>query len=428
MLANVEWAVATFDLVPEDRVSNVTSHHFDLSWLELFATIAVGATLVQLRENTVKFPADLAAAMEAAGLTVWCSVPSILVGLVERGQLERRDLSSLRQVCFAGERFPAKHLRRLMELVPSPRYTNMYGTSETHIAAYHHLTELPEADQLLPIGRACEHVNLCAVRPDGTPCAPGESGELVIRGPSVMEGYWHLPERNELALAPVAVTALGPARCYHAGDLVIERTGGVFEILGRADRRIKVQGSLVDLDEVERVLFTQPAVLEAATYQVNPNDESAGVGASLVARPGETITEADVRAHAAALLPTHAVPVSVKIEQALPKNASGKLDRRALQDQATATPVSRARRAVEPGDPVRAFLLEELVDADVASILADDMELVSSGLLGSLGVFALVEFLGEELDIHVDDRDITEENFRSLAAIRALLARLAPRG
>jgi len=206
MLANVAWAVETFQLQHQDRFTNVTSHHFDLSWLEMYASIAAQATIIMVPEATVRFPGELVALCERARPTVWCSVPSVLMQLTLRGDLAKRDLSALRWVLFAGERFPTKNLKELMRLVPTAAYCNMFGTTETHIAAYYPIPPLSEvADDPLPIGRPCAHVNLAIFKPDGSRATAGETGELAIRGPSVMEGYWRLPERTSKALQRHAI-------------------------------------------------------------------------------------------------------------------------------------------------------------------------------------------------------------------------------
>ena len=110
-----------------------------------------------------------------------------------------------------------------------------------------------DSDDPLPIGGACAHVNLGVVSPDGRQVEPGETGELVIRGPSLMEGYWKLPERTAQALRPEPFGELLTDVAYHTGDLVRVRPDGAIEIIGRGDRRVKERGNLVDLDAIEQL-------------------------------------------------------------------------------------------------------------------------------------------------------------------------------
>ncbi|WP_437649312.1 amino acid adenylation domain-containing protein [Sorangium sp. So ce362] len=429
MLSNVAWALDRFGVRETDRVSNVTSHHFDLSWFELFVTIAAGALLVQFPEDTVKFPASLAGALERERLTVWCSVPSLLVGLVQRGDLQARSLDTLRWVLFAGERFPVPHLRRLMELVPSPRFCNMYGTTETHIAAHYEIPPLPAGPpDVLPIGRACAHVNLEVVDPEGVPVPRGQEGELVVRGPSVMEGYWQLPERSERALRPVAFTPFGPQRCYHTGDLVAEQPDGDLEILGRADRRVKVRGHLLDLDEVERALLAHETVQEAAAFVLGEEGADADVVAVVAPKPDAAIEPPALRAHAASRLPAFAVPSTFAVEPMLPKTGSGKLDRRAVQEghrarvgvaaAATEAPAA-AREEGDDADPIRAFLRREAAAEGLD--LDDDTDLFVVGVVDSLCALRMVAFLEGHHGIHIPNDRLAQENFQTIRAIRAMV-------
>jgi amino acid adenylation domain-containing protein len=428
MLSNVEWALEKFGIRPDDRVSNVTSHHFDLSWFEMFVSMGAGAALVMVPEQTVRFPADLAHLIGDEWLSVWCSVPSVLIQLVQRGNLETRDLSSLRWVLFAGERFPTKHLRRLMSLVPNPRYCNMYGTTETHIAAYYDVPPL-SSDDPLPIGRACSHVNLMAVSPSGGRAGPGETGELVIRGPSLMEGYWGQPEKTEAALGRYAFGPELESLCYRSGDLVQLRSDGTYQIIGRADRRVKVRGYLVDLDGVEAVLLSDPRVQEAAAYlRSSANDETTWVEAAVIVRHGAEITASQLRLHASRTLPIYAVPERVAILPEFPRTGSGKTSRRDLQALVDAEPRDKQEESLSrDGDlqsALKSFILVQLLDGNDGQVLAPDVALLEDGLIDSMGVMRLVGFIEEQFGVHVPNAEIVEENFSDLHAIQRLVERL----
>ncbi len=120
----------------------------------------------------------------------------VLTLLQARGKLEERDLSALRIVRFAGEVFPTKHLRTLMEKLPHPRYANLYGPTETNVCAdYEVEPPAPEQTAAIPIGRALANTDLIAISADGKRVtAPGEEGLLYARGSTVMQGYFGRPE------------------------------------------------------------------------------------------------------------------------------------------------------------------------------------------------------------------------------------------
>jgi amino acid adenylation domain-containing protein len=423
MLSNVEWAVRRFGLGPEDRFSNVTSHHFDLCWFEMYASIAAGGMIRISPDDITRFPYELAHYYAGSKITVWCSVPSTLMQLAARGSLDPGDFSDLRWVLFAGERFPTKNLKDLMRLLPGPRYCNMYGTSETHIAAYLPLPTVAElSDNPLPIGSNCEHVELEVFRPDGSRASAGEVGELAIRGPSVMEGYWRLPERTVAVLRRHPIGDEVDGLFYHTGDLVTRREDGIIEVIGRADRRVKVSGVLVDLDEVEAVLLSQPDIRECAVFQA----EAGGV-IEAVAIPTEAghPQAAALRAKVAERLPLQAVPQRIAIVTALPRTGSAKISRAEI-------PEFFARHIAETSvgtgnlvERLRDFLETEVFRDPLPPNFSDEEELLESGRLQSLDVVRVVGFIEENLGLSIPNEAFNGENFRSIAAMNSLLSYLS---
>ena len=119
-------------------------------------------------EGLSVFPLQLSAFIQDQKITVWYSVPMVLTLLQARGKLEQRDLSALRLILFAGEVFPTKHLRALMEKLPDKRYANLYGPTETNVCAYYEVEPLtPEQTAPIPIGKACANTNLVAINSEG---------------------------------------------------------------------------------------------------------------------------------------------------------------------------------------------------------------------------------------------------------------------
>jgi len=429
MLANVEWALDEFGIDAADRVPHLTSHHFDLSWFEMYATPAAGATMVIVPETHLRFPPDLAELVAAERVTTWCSVPSVLVSLVQRGDLAERDLGALRLVLFAGERFPAKHLRSLMAAMPHPRYVNMYGTTETHIAAFWPVPTL-DSDEPLPIGQACRHVNLGIVTPDGTMATGDETGELVIRGPSLMDGYWNLPERTTQALRPETFAPRCQTVAYHTGDLVRRRPDGAIEIIGRGDRRVKIRGNLVDLDEVEAVLLAHDGVAEAAAYLVDDDTAPARIESGVRRKPGCTVTGPQLRIHVARLLPPPAVPDVVEILDDLPRTGSGKMARAELRSLiAERTAARRGAASAIPAASVNEILRAVLVDEfgrDPAA--AAEQDLVASGAIDSITIVRLVAEIEQRWGVSVPNTEFVVTNFSSLETMSALVERLTNDG
>jgi len=322
-LAFVEWAAREVGVQSEDRVSSHAPLHFDLSTFDLFAAARAGARVVLFPPSASVFPMTLARSIGASGITVWYSVPSILTSLVLRGQLEKVPLA-LRVVIFAGEVFPVKYLRRLMELVPQARYYNFYGPTETNVCSWYEVPRGRPVGEDLPIGKPIPGVEAIVRRPDGEPARVGETGELSIKGPTVMRGYWGDPDRTSRALSSDAGD-----RVYRTGDLVRYDDDGNLRILGRLDAQIKTRGYRVELGEIESALNALDVVLESAVVAV-PDDTITNRLVAFVVTNAPTSASELVRL-CRERLPAYMIPGEFALRGELPKSSTGKIDRQQLR-------------------------------------------------------------------------------------------------
>ncbi len=323
-LAFVEWAAREVGITPQDRLSSHAPFHFDLSTFDLFAAACAGATVVLVARELSIFPVTLTRFIAEQAITVWYSVPSALTALVLRGELDGIPLPSLRVVIFAGEVFPTKYLKQLMELVPQPRYLNFYGPTETNVCTWY---EVPCGDPLLeslPIGRPLPGVRALIAREDGAPVQEGEVGELVIGGPTVMHGYWADPERTARSLR-----GEGDERHYRTGDLVRRRGDGELLFVGRRDTQIKTRGYRVELGEIEAALSSIESVIESAVVALPDETITNRLKAFVVT--STPVSEAQLTRLCRDRLPSHMIPDEIEFRSELPKSSTGKVDRRALQ-------------------------------------------------------------------------------------------------
>jgi len=331
-LTFVDWACETFQVQPTDRVSNHAPFHFDLSTFDLFATIKAGGSVVLVPASLSIFPFNLAKFIAEQRISIWYSVPSALTRLVLYGNLPKVDLSQLRTILFAGEVFPVKYLRQLMALIPHATYHNLYGPTETNVCTWYTVPPLdPERSEPISIGKGCGNSEILLLNEQQQRVTPGEVGELCVRGPGLMSGYWGLPERTAQSLTPfVSFEHLGTELIYHTGDLVREEPDGNYSYLGRRDNQIKSRGYRIELGEIETELYSHPDIEEVAVIPI-PDDEIGNqIKAFIVVRPGQSVERGAIEAFCATRLPKYMVPHQVEVRTTLPKTSTGKIDKRQL--------------------------------------------------------------------------------------------------
>jgi amino acid adenylation domain-containing protein len=328
------WAADCAGLGEQDRVCSPAPLHFDLSVFDIFATCKAGACMVVLPAKTTTFPARLAEWMEQERISVWYSVPSILTMLVTYGNLRGFDLSGLRAVIFAGEVFPVKHLTRLMAELPGARYLNWYGPTETNVCTSFEVPVAAGGAELgspVPIGKACANTEVFAVTSDGRRVSsPGHEGELYVRGPALMRGYWGQPDMTCQVLVRNPFQEAYDELVYRTGDLVTVDEEGNYVFLGRRDGMVKTRGYRVELGEVEAALYEHPAIREAVVLPVPDEILGSRLRAVVSADGSGGLTRQQVLEHCLRRLPGYMVPDVVEFCEALPRTSTGKVDRAQL--------------------------------------------------------------------------------------------------
>lgn len=332
-LTFVNWAADCTSLSAADRVSNHAPLHFDLSTFDIFSSCRAGATIVLVPEDASTFPVQLVKLIERERINVWYSVPTALTLMLLYGDLSSHDLSCLRTIIFAGEVFPTKHLRMLMTALPHARYLNWYGPTETNVCTSYEVPQLdPEQTAPIPIGKACANSEVFAVSNTGEKVTkPGESGELYVRGPSLMQGYLGQREKTSKVLVRNPFNPLFDELVYKTGDIVTLNSDGNYIYLGREDGMIKTRGYRVELGEIESVLYGHPSISEVAVMAVP--DELLGhrLCAAVKLHENATLTREDVLAFCAQRLPRYMLPDVVQFRETIPKTSTGKTDRVSLK-------------------------------------------------------------------------------------------------
>ncbi|MGI9611191.1 MAG: AMP-binding protein, partial [Acidimicrobiia bacterium] len=281
------------------------------------------------------FPVEVVRFIEKHEISVWYSVPSILALVTEHAEMQVGDLPTLRTVLFAGEVFPTKHLSRIMRLLPHVTFANLYGPTETNVCTAFQVPTPPDEDAPpISIGAAISNVETFVVSSDGTEVEAGVAGELWVRGPTVMKGYWGDPDRTAEKLVPSPIDRHLGDLVYRTGDLVEEDPDGNYRFLGRRDNQIKSRGYRIELGDIETVVGQHPSVFECGVVAV-PDEMISNRIECFVSTSGE-VDEKELTRFCAESLPKYMIPGRFTVVDVLPKTSTGKIDRRSLQEQAEA--------------------------------------------------------------------------------------------
>ena len=330
-LTFVEWAAAAAGLSDGDRVCSPAPLHFDLSVFDVFATCRAAACLAVLPDGAATFPVSIAKWLQSQRVSVWYSVPSVLTLLACYGSLGRLDLSRLRTVIFAGEVFPPRYLAALMAELPHCRFLNWYGPTETNVCTAFEVPAGGPDGVPVPIGKACANTEVFAVTSEGHRVSgPGEVGELYVRGPSLMRGYWGQSAKTSEALVGNPLRTGSDELVYRTGDLVTLEPEGNYAYLGRRDSMVKIRGYRIELGEVEATLYRHPAIREAAVLPVSDELLGSRLRAVVTADGAGNLTREEVLVHCQRWLPGYMVPDIVEFREGLPRTSTGKVDRAGL--------------------------------------------------------------------------------------------------
>ncbi len=311
----------------DDVILAVLPFSFDAGFSQMTTAFSVGATVVLM---DYLLPRDVLKAAARHGATGLAGVPPLWT------QLARLDwppeaVGSLRYITNTGGAMPTATLAALRERLPQTTVFLMYGLTEAFRSTYLPPEELDRRPTSM--GKAIPNAEILIVREDGTPCGPGEPGELVHRGALVSLGYWNDPERTALRFRPAPNQPAGlpfPEIAVWSGDTVVKDEDGFLYFVGRKDDMIKSSGYRISPTEVEEVIYGTGLVNECAALGIPHFDlGQAVVVACHSEQPGEDTREALLGACRKAL-PNYMVPTEIVFREQLPRNPNGKIDRKNL--------------------------------------------------------------------------------------------------
>ncbi|MDB4948389.1 MAG: tycC3 [Gemmatimonadetes bacterium] len=320
------------ELGPGVVMLHVAPAAFDASTLELWCPLLNGGA-VAIHPPTLPTPEALGAFIRRHGVTTAWLTAGLFHQLVEAGP---GNLRGLRQLMSGGDVLSPAHVARALAALPGLEIINGYGPTETTtFAAVHPVRGEDAHGGPLPIGRPIGNTRTFVLDAEMRPCAVGVAGELFVGGAGLARGYLGRAALTAERFVPDAVSGREGERLYRTGDRARWTDAGVLEFLGRLDAQVKVRGFRIEPGEVESALAAHPAVRAAAVDARADGHGGSRLVAWIVPADGAAPEPAELRAHLAARLPEFMLPSAFATVDALPLNANGKVDRRALPDPAS---------------------------------------------------------------------------------------------
>ncbi|WP_330209752.1 non-ribosomal peptide synthetase [Pseudomonas sp. AM4(2022)] len=331
MLNNQLSKVPYLNLSDADVIAQTASQSFDISVWQFLAAPLFGARVDIVPPAIAHDPQGLLVHVQAQGITVLESVPSLIQGMLAQ---ERISLDGLRWMLPTGEAMPPELAHQWLLRYPQIGLVNAYGPAEcSDDVAFFRVDLASTRGTYLPIGTPTDNNRLYLLDGALELVPQGAVGELCVAGTGVGRGYVSDPLRTAQAFVPNPFGAPGE-RLYRTGDLARRRSDGVLEYVGRIDHQVKIRGYRIELGEIEARLHEQPQVRDAAVgVQEGANGKHLVgylVAADATLDPSEHLERIKQRLRAE--LPEYMVPLQWLWLDRLPLNANGKLDRKALPD------------------------------------------------------------------------------------------------
>ncbi|MGW4633968.1 amino acid adenylation domain-containing protein [Nocardia sp. NPDC004415] len=379
------WMLAKYPLVLGDVYLQKTATTFDVSLWGYFMPLRVGATLVLATPDGHRDPAYLIELIGRHNVTVTDFVPSMLT--VFAAEAAPGSLGSLREVFVIGEALPPETVDAMAEVSPA-RLHNLYGPTEAAVS----VTYWParSGQRSVPIGLPQWNTRVYVLDSRLRPVPPGIAGELYLAGDQLARGY---VARPGLTADRFVADPFGTGeRLYRTGDLVVWREPTAtaphrLDYLGRIDFQVKFRGQRIELGEIETALLTHESVNQAVAL-VATTELGDQLVAYVVPAPGHATDPDRLQAVVAKTLPAYMVPASITVLDALPLNASGKLDRKALP-----APHFRTRAFRAPSTPAERLVAEQFgavlgrpeIGADDDFFALGGNSLIATRLIARLG-------------------------------------------
>lgn len=320
-----EWLCDTFGFDSTTVFGNQTPFYFDASVKEIYSTLRCGATMHILPQKLFGFPGKLFPYLNEHSINTIAWATSAVCIAAEDTAFQRQPPQYLRTVIFAGEAMPVKQLNIWRKYLPDVRYVNLYGPTEAAVDATYYIVDREFADtEALPIGFPCRNMDVFVLVGDRL-AAPGETGELCIRGTALAHGYYRNPEKTREVFVQNPLQSVYPELIYRTGDMGYVNQCGELMFAAREDDQIKHRGYRIELGEIETAISSICGIRRCCCLFDKAKDRILCVYAGSIDKKQITLALSQ-------LLPKYMWPNGFICLEELPMNLNGKIDRTALKE------------------------------------------------------------------------------------------------
>lgn len=309
-----------------DIILNVLPLSFDYGLYQVIMSVMFGGTIIL--EKTFLYIEKVLQLLSSRRITGFPIVPTILSLLLRHRSFSNFRLDSLRYITNTGAALPEKHIRRLRTLFPHISVFSMFGLTECKRICY-----LPpeKIDRFpLSVGNPMPNCDIQIVDKNGEQVPPGKTGQLIVRGSNVMQGYWNDPEKTESTFH----SGKYPAERYlYTGDFFKADRNGHLYFIGRKDNMIKSRGERVSTKEIEDVLLTIQEITDAVVLPEPDEILGNSISVCIVTTQDSTLTAHQVLKECSKVLEKNKIPQKVYFLDNLPRLINGKIDVRRLKKE-----------------------------------------------------------------------------------------------
>ena len=383
-----------------DRLLAVTTLSFDISVLELFLPLTVGASVVVASKDTAAEGSKLLDTIADADITVMQATPATWRLMIEAGW----DASMPIKVLCGGEPMPADLAEELVARASS--VWNLYGPTETTV--WSTCQEISDADQPVLIGHPIANTEIYIFDSQLRPKPVGVPGEIFIGGDGVTHGYINKPElTTERFLSDTIKHTSG--KLYRTGDLGRWRRDGTLEHLGRIDSQVKVRGYRIELGEIESVLAEHPDIDQVAVNVWDAAIDDQRLVAYVVMRQAQALDTVGMRKHLSDKLPGYMLPQHYVTVDALPLTPNGKIDRKNLPAPVGATGERTAQPPATENEKVIAGIWATLLGQEEVGRHDNFFDLGGHSLLAVKAVLEIEKLTGTRIELrHILLEDLSQ--------------------